>query len=62
MRSKVAALCLGGWKKAYDRVPRGELRYCMRESRVTEKYVRLMHDMYASASDMARHGQCNDCH
>lgn len=33
----------------------GELRYCMRESRVTEKYVRLMHDMYkASAMTVTR--------
>ncbi|KAI5102802.1 polycomb group RING finger protein 5-A [Silurus meridionalis] len=33
-------------KKAYDRVPREELWYCMRKSGVSEKYVRVVRDMY----------------
>ncbi|KAK3511868.1 hypothetical protein QTP70_027470 [Hemibagrus guttatus] len=32
--------------KAYDRVPREELWYCMRKSGVAEKYVRVVQDMY----------------
>ena len=30
-------------EKAYDRVPREELRFCTRKSGVAEKYVRLLH-------------------
>ncbi|KAI5614769.1 hypothetical protein C0J50_3417 [Silurus asotus] len=33
-------------EKAYDRVPREELWYCMRKSGVSEKYVRVVQDMY----------------
>ncbi|KAK3546181.1 hypothetical protein QTP70_025241 [Hemibagrus guttatus] len=33
-------------EKAYDRVPREELWYCMRKSGVAEKYVRVVQDMY----------------
>ncbi|KAI5615474.1 gastrula zinc finger protein XlCGF28.1-like [Silurus asotus] len=33
-------------EKAYDRVPRDELWYCMRKSGVSEKYVRVVQDMY----------------
>ncbi|KAK3542854.1 hypothetical protein QTP70_005434 [Hemibagrus guttatus] len=33
-------------EKAYDRVPREELWYCMRKSEVSEKYVRVVQDMY----------------
>ncbi len=33
-------------EKAYDRVPRSEVWRCMREKRVSEKYVRLVQDMY----------------
>ena len=33
-------------EKAYDRVPSEELWYCMRASRIQEKYVRLIKDMY----------------
>ncbi|KAK3566561.1 hypothetical protein QTP86_000973, partial [Hemibagrus guttatus] len=32
-------------KKAYDRVPREELWYCMRKSGVAEKYVRVVQNM-----------------
>ncbi|KAK3505959.1 hypothetical protein QTP70_003416 [Hemibagrus guttatus] len=33
-------------EKAYDRVPREELWYCMRKTGVAEKYVRVVQDMY----------------
>ena len=33
-------------EKAYDRVPREELWFCMRTSDVAEKYVRLVQNMY----------------
>ncbi|KAK3553574.1 hypothetical protein QTP70_005489 [Hemibagrus guttatus] len=33
-------------EKAYDRVPREELWYCMRKSGVVEKYVSVVQDMY----------------
>ena len=32
-------------EKAYDRVPREELWYCMRRSGVPEKYVRVVQDI-----------------
>ena len=33
-------------EKAYDRVAREELWYCMRKSGILEKYVQLVEDMY----------------
>ncbi|KAI5616363.1 hypothetical protein C0J50_24070 [Silurus asotus] len=33
-------------EKAYDRVPKEELWYCMRKSGVREKYVRVVQNMY----------------
>ena len=33
-------------EKAYGRVPREELWYCMRKSGMSEKYVRMVQDMY----------------
>ena len=33
-------------EKAYDRVAREELWYCMRKSGIVEKYVQLVQDMY----------------
>ena len=33
-------------EKAYDRVPREELWYCMIKSGIVEKYVELVQDMY----------------
>ncbi|KAK3522609.1 hypothetical protein QTP86_027162 [Hemibagrus guttatus] len=36
----------GDLEKAYDKVPREELWYCMRKSEVAEKYVRVVQDMY----------------
>ena len=32
--------------KAYDKVPREEVWYCMRKSGLAEKYVRIVRDMY----------------
>ncbi|XP_064106763.1 uncharacterized protein LOC135215739 [Macrobrachium nipponense] len=37
-------------EKACDRVPRQEVWRCLREKRVSEKYVRVMKDMYAEAT------------
>ncbi|KAK3557289.1 hypothetical protein QTP70_026689, partial [Hemibagrus guttatus] len=41
-------------EKAYDRVPRKELWYCMRKSGVAEKYVRVVQDMYESSRTVVR--------
>ncbi|KAK3527092.1 hypothetical protein QTP86_010832 [Hemibagrus guttatus] len=41
-------------EKAYDRVPREELWYCMRKSGVAEKYVRVVQDMYERSRTMVR--------
>lgn len=41
-------------EKAYDRVPKEELWYCMRKSRVAEKYVRLVQDMYVDSVTVLR--------
>ena len=40
-------MCLWtGLEKAYDKVPREEVWYCMRKSGLAEKYVRIVQDMY----------------
>ncbi|KAK3511407.1 hypothetical protein QTP70_007333 [Hemibagrus guttatus] len=41
-------------EKAYDRVPRAELWYCMRTSGVAEKYVRVVQDMYERSRTVGR--------
>ncbi|KAK3526991.1 hypothetical protein QTP86_006131 [Hemibagrus guttatus] len=41
-------------EKAYDRVPREELWYCMRKSGVAEKYVRAVQDMYERSRTVVR--------
>ncbi|KAK3571709.1 hypothetical protein QTP86_017856, partial [Hemibagrus guttatus] len=41
-------------EKAYDRVPRVELWYCMRKSGVAEKYVRVVQDMYERSRTVVR--------
>ncbi|KAK3535022.1 hypothetical protein QTP70_001979 [Hemibagrus guttatus] len=41
-------------EKAYDRVPREELWYCMRKSGVAEKYVRVVQDMYERSRTRVR--------
>ena len=42
-------------EKAYDRVPREELWYCMRKSEIMEKYVRLVQDMYEGSETVVRY-------
>ncbi|KAK3571522.1 hypothetical protein QTP86_012859 [Hemibagrus guttatus] len=41
-------------EKAYDRVPREELWYCMRKSGVAEKYVKVVQDMYERSRTVVR--------
>ncbi|KAK3535197.1 hypothetical protein QTP70_004755 [Hemibagrus guttatus] len=41
-------------EKAYDRVPREELWYCMRKSGVAEKYVRVVQDMYEKSRTVVK--------
>ncbi len=41
-------------EKAYDRVPREELWYCMRKSSVAEKYVRVVQDMFEDSVTAVR--------
>ena len=41
-------------EKAYDRVLRKELWYCMRKSRIVEKYVRLVQNMYEGSETVVR--------
>ena len=41
-------------EKAYDRVPREELWYCMRTSEIMEKYVQLVQDMYEGSETVVR--------
>ncbi|KAK3515364.1 hypothetical protein QTP70_018743 [Hemibagrus guttatus] len=42
------------FEKAYDRVPREELWYCMRKSGGAEKYVRVVQDMYERSRTVVR--------
>ena len=41
-------------EKAYDRNPREELWYCMRKSKIVEKYVQLVQDMYEGSETVVR--------
>ena len=41
-------------EKAYNRVPREELWYCMRKSGMAEKYVQLVQDMYEESKTVVR--------
>ena len=41
-------------EKAYDRVPREELFWCMRNKEVPEKYIRMVQDMYADCKTTVR--------
>ena len=40
--------------KAYDKVPRDEVWYCMRKSGLAEKYVRILQDMYYGSTTAVR--------
>ena len=41
-------------EKAYDRVPREKLWYCMKKSGMAEKYVQLIQDMYEESEIVVR--------
>ena len=41
-------------EKAYDRVPREELWYCMRKLGIVKKYVQLVQDMYEGSETVVR--------
>ena len=41
-------------EKAYDKVPREEVWYCMRKSGLAEKYVRIVQDMYDDSTTAMR--------
>ena len=41
-------------EKAYERVPREELWYCMRKSGIVEKYVQLVQDLYEGSETVVR--------
>ncbi|KAK3508458.1 hypothetical protein QTP70_030248, partial [Hemibagrus guttatus] len=49
-------VCAANLEKAYDRVPREELWYCMRKSGVAEKYVRVVQDMYERSRTVVSDG------
>ena len=41
-------------EKAYDRIPREELWYCIRKSGMTEKYVQLVQDIFKGSKTVVR--------
>ena len=41
-------------EKAYDKVPREEVCYCMRKSGLAEKYVIIVQDMYDDSTTAVR--------
>ena len=41
-------------EKAYDKVPREEVWYCMRKSGLADKYVRIVQDMYDGSTTAVR--------
>ena len=41
-------------EKAYDKVPREEVWYCMRKAGLAEKYVRIVQDMYDDSTTAVR--------
>ena len=41
-------------EKAYDRIPRKELWYCIRKSEIVEKYVQLVQDMYERSETVVK--------
>ena len=53
-RQKELHLVFIDLEKAYDRVPRQEVWRCMREKGVSEKYVKVVKDMYAGVTTQVR--------
>ena len=47
-------------EKAYNRVPREELWYCMRKSGIVEKYEQLVQDMYEGSEMVMAKGHAYD--
>ena len=45
---------IGELEKAYDKVPREDVWYCMRKSGLADKYVRIVHDMYDDSTPAVR--------
>ncbi|XP_047490930.1 uncharacterized protein LOC125040422 [Penaeus chinensis] len=41
-------------EKAYDRVPREELYWCMRGKNIPKKYIRILQDMYKESETKVR--------
>ena len=41
-------------EKAYDKVPREEVWYCMRKSGLADKYGRIVQDMYDDSTTAVR--------
>ena len=41
-------------EKAYDRIPRDEVWYCLRLAGVSEAYVKVIQDMYEGSKTMVR--------
>ena len=41
-------------EKAYDKVPRLGLWHCMRQAGVTEKYIRVVQNMYAGCETVVK--------
>ena len=41
-------------EKSYDKVPRDEVWYCMRNSVLGEKYVRILQDVYDDSTTEVR--------
>ena len=41
-------------EKAYDRVPKEEMWYCMRKSGMAEKYVQIVQDMYEGSETVEK--------
>ena len=48
-------------EKAYDKVPREEVWYCMRKSGLVEKYVRIVQDMYDDSTTAVRCAVGEEC-
>lgn len=47
-------MCLCRSGESFNRVPRGELWYCMKKSGVAEKYIKAIQDMYKDCKTVVR--------